>query len=134
AAILGILTGVIPSGEAFSGPSWPRVVFFVAGMLLLTAGLSGFSAWLQGAGGQAVKGHGNAAFVRLGLKNAARQRSRSVLTTGLIAAATFLITAVAAGQKDPSAERPDKASGNGGYTLVAETSSPLLYNLNTVEG
>lgn len=134
AAILGILTGVIPSGEAFSGLSWPMVVFFVAGMLLLTAGLSGFSAWLQGAGGPAVRGHGTVAFTRLGLKNAARQRSRSVLTTGLIAAATFLITAVAAGQKDPSAERPDKASGNGGYTLVAETSSPLLYNLNTPDG
>lgn len=134
AAILGILTGIIPSGEAFSGLSWPMVVFFLAGMLLLTAGLSGFSAWLQGAGGPAVKGRGDAAFFRLGLKNAARQRSRSVLTTGLIAAATFLITAVAAGQKDPSAERPDKSSGNGGYTLVAETSTPILYNLNTPDG
>jgi putative ABC transport system permease protein len=133
-AVLGILTGLIPSGDAFAGFSWAMVVFFVAGMLLLTAGLSGFSAWLQGAGGPAVKGRGRAAFTRLGLKNAARQRSRSVLTTGLIAAATFLITAVAAGQRDPSAEHPDKASGNGGYTLVAETSSPVLYDLNTEDG
>ena len=134
AGIGGILTGVIPAGEAFSGLSWPMVVFFVAGMLLLTAGLSAFSAWLQSSGGPAVRGHGQGALTRLGLKNAARQRSRSVLTTGLIASATFLIVAVAAGQKDPTAERPDKASGNGGYTLVAETSSPLLYNLNTAEG
>ena len=73
-------------------------------------------------------------FSRLGLRNASRQRLRSVMTAGLIATATFLIVTVAAFRRDPTAERPDKKSGNGGFTLVAESSSPILYDINTVEG
>jgi hypothetical protein len=78
--------------------------------------------------------NGRLALLQLAWRNAARRRQRSVLSTGLIAAATFVITAVAAGHKDPTADRPDKHSGNGGYTLVAEASRPILYDLNTAEG
>ena len=57
-----------------------------------------------------------------------------MLSTGLIAAAgTFVITAVAAGHKDPTADG-ERHSGNGGFTLVAEASRPILPNLNTAEG
>jgi hypothetical protein len=71
---------------------------------------------------------------RLGMRNAARFRSRSVLTVGLIASATFVIVAVAAGQRNPAVERPEKFSGNGGFTLVAEADNPILYDLNTPAG
>lgn len=134
ALIVGVVSGVIPSTEAFSGLSWPVVVFFLAGMLSLAAGLWGLSGWLQGDTTVAIRGGSTAAIVRLGLRNAARRRQRSVLTTGLIASAAFVIAAVAAGHKNPTAERPDRSSGNGGFTLVAESSSPILYDLNTQEG
>jgi hypothetical protein len=45
-----------------------------------------------------------------------------------------VIAAVAAGQINPTGDRPRKFSGNGGFTLVAESSRPILYNLNTPEG
>ena len=56
------------------------------------------------------------------------------MTAGLIATATFLIVTVAAFRRDPTGERLDKKSGNGGFALVAESSSPILYDLNTAEG
>ncbi|MDZ4689220.1 MAG: ABC transporter permease, partial [Planctomycetaceae bacterium] len=134
AMIVGVMTGLIPQREAFSGFSWPIVVFFLAGMLCLASGLWGLSAWLQGDTALAVHGRGVMAVMRLGLRNASRRRSRSVLTAGLIASAAFVIAAVAAGQKNPAVERADLRSGNGGFTLVAESSSPILYNLNTPDG
>lgn len=132
--IAGVVVGLIPSTEAFSGLAWPVVVFFVAGTLLLAAGLWGLSGWLQSDQTLAVSGRGAPAVMRLGLRNAARRRQRSVFTTGLIASACFVIAAVAAGHKNPAVERPDRHSGNGGFTLVAESSSPILYDLNTADG
>jgi ABC-type antimicrobial peptide transport system permease subunit len=143
---LGIVVRLIPAAAAF----------FVVGILSLVATLSFLSAWLEGSGrrgeagapggeaaapaGAAVpqasslRGRGTAALGRLGLRNASRQRMRSVMTAGMIATATFLIITVAAFRRDPTGELPDKKSGNGGFTLVAESSSPLLYDLNTAEG
>jgi len=103
-------------------------------MLALAGGLWSLSAWLRGDTALAVRGRGALAVMRLGLRNASRRRSRSVLTAGLIASAAFVIAVVAAGQKNPVKEQPDPQSGNGGFTLVAESSSPILYDLNTPAG
>ncbi|WP_373652528.1 FtsX-like permease family protein [Schlesneria sp. DSM 10557] len=116
--------GVLPAPAAFFG----------IGILLLTASLSFLSSRLQSDEGNGVRGTGSMALGRLGLRNAARQRSRTVMTAGMIATATFLIITVAAFRRDPTNELPVKSSGNGGYTLVAESSSPLLYDINTPEG
>ncbi len=132
--ILGVIVGLLPTGEAFSGLTWSVVSFFLAGVLLLVAALNGLSAWLQRPTPTPVRGRGLAAVSRLGRRNAARRRQRSVWTAGLMASAAFVVAAVAAGQKNPVREAPDKSSGNGGFTLVAETSSPILYDLNTPEG
>lgn len=108
--------------------------FFGIGILLLIASISFLSSRLQGELGTGVSGSGMLALGRLGLRNASRQRSRTVMTAGMIATATFLIITVAAFRRDPTGDRPVKSSGNGGYTLVAESSSPLLYDMNTPEG
>jgi putative ABC transport system permease protein len=71
---------------------------------------------------------------RLGWRNAARNRLRSVLTVGLIAFATFVIVAVAAGHRNPAVEQPAIDSGNGGFTFVAESSQPILFDLNSTAG
>ena len=128
------LLGAIPGSEAFSGLSWQMVAFFVVGILSLCAAMFQLSAWLSRDRNSAVRGAGLAGTSRLGLRNAARNRSRSVLSTGLIASATFVIVAVAAGRRDPSVEKPDMNSGNGGFSLVAETSTPLFEDLNTESG
>jgi putative ABC transport system permease protein len=128
------LLGEIPGSEAFSGLSWQMVAFFVVGILSLCAAMFQLSAWLSRDRSSAVRGAGLAGTSRLGLRNAARNRSRSVLSTGLIASATFVIVAVAAGRRDPSVEKPDVNSGNGGFSLVAETSTPLFDDLSTTTG
>lgn len=128
------LLGIVPSNEAFSGLSWPMVAFFVVGIVSLTSAMFYLSAWLTGDRRSAVRGSGLAGASRLGFRNAARHRSRSVLSTGLIASATFVIVAVAAGQRNPSVETPDFNSGNGGFSLVAEATAPVLDSLQTTEG
>ena len=121
----GIVLRLIPAAGAFFG----------VGILSLVATLSYLSAWLSGRDtASTLRGHGTAALGRLGLRNASRQRLRSVMTAGMIATATFLIVTVAAFRRDPTGELPNKKSGNGGFTLVAETSTPILYDLNTAEG
>jgi len=137
-SLLVVVAGVarlIPSSEAFFGLTWQVVAFFVVGMTLLASAMFQLSAWLSGDHGSAVRGRGLAGTGRLGFRNAARHRSRSVLSTGLIASATFVIVAVAAGRRAPEVEQPDVNSGNGGFALVAESTTPITRgNLNTADG
>ncbi len=126
--------GMVPSSEAFAGFSIQTVAFFVGGLSALVASLSAFSHWLATDSTGAVRGRGMRALTTLAVRNAARNRSRSLLTASLIASATFLVVAVASGKRNPAVEAPRRDSGNGGYTLVAETNQPVLYDLNTPSG
>ena len=128
------LFGLIPSSEAFSGLSWLIVAFFTVGMLLFVGSLQQLSASLIGQSRWMVRGAGLLAVCRLGFRNAARNRDRSVLSTALIASATFVIVAVAAGRRDPSVESPELNSGNGGFVLVAESATSVLPDLNNAAG
>jgi putative ABC transport system permease protein len=130
----GSILGLVPDTPGLGPLSWRTVAFFLGGMSCLVAGLSALSWWLDRDSGIAVRGRGFAGLSRLGLRNASRNRSRSVTTVWLIASATFLIVAVAAGQRNPARELPEKFSGNGGFTLVAESSRPILFDLNSEEG
>lgn len=129
---ISALAGWLPQGEAFAGLPWPAVVFFLIGMSVLGCSLALLTEWITAERSLAI--HGRTAVLRLSLRNAGRQRGRSLLTVGLIAAATFVIVAIAAGQRNPAVEQPQRDSGNGGYTLVAGTSVPVLYDLNTPDG
>jgi hypothetical protein len=62
--------------------------------------------------------------VRMAQRGAARNPSRSALTIGLIATASFLIVAMSAFRMDPT------ESGTGGFDLVAESSQPVFADLN----
>ena len=127
------LAGAIPATEAFSGLTWQVVLFFVMAMSLLVAGVAAVAVLLGRESGRQIK-PGAGAMSRLSFRNASRHRARSLFTVGLIAFAAFVIVAVAAGRRNPSVEAPELDSGNGGFSLVAETSQPVLQNLNTVDG
>jgi len=132
--IFANIARLFPSSQAFGGLSWNTVTFFVAGLLILV-GMQYLLSWLIATDRVvAVRGSGSTALRRLGLRNAARNRSRTVQTVGLISTATFMIVAVASGQRNPAVELPDKHSGNGGFTLVAEADAPILYDLNAESG
>ena len=121
-------------GEAFEGLSWGIVLFFLDGMIILVGGVMLIAGLLDGEHSAAVRGHGMIGLARLGVRNTARQRQRSTASVALIAAATFVIVAVAAGRRNPAVEQPDKNSGNGGFRLVAESTEPILPDLNTPSG
>lgn len=132
--MLATVFGLVPDAEAFSGFSWRVVTFFLVGTGMLCGGLYGLAAALGAHDAIRIEGSTSAARFKLGLRNAARNRSRSVLSTSLIAFATFVIVAVGAGQQDPTGIQPDVDSGNGGFTLVAETNVPLLNDVNSPQG
>ena len=129
-----VITNMLPEKEAFGGMSWKIVGFFLAGFSWLAVGLLLLRRSLQRRAGDAVEGSQISSLTGLALANAARNPQRSLLTTALIAFATFVIVAVGAGRRNPASETPDLKSGNGGFSLVAESSSPILFDLNTTEG
>jgi hypothetical protein len=127
APAIGLLAGHF-SEEVRAG------MFFAAGAIALGSLL--MLVWLRlraGRTGPAVAaGGGNLA--RMALRNAARNPGRSTLTIGLVAAASFLIVAVSAFRLDPTEQTPTLHSGNGGFSLAAESDQPIFDNPDTSEG
>ena len=108
--------------------------FFAGGSLFLIGTLALLSGWLRRTSGSMVSGHGLLALLNLGARNGARHPGRSVLTASLVACATFIIIAVAANRHDPTYEKPDINSGNGGFALIAESALPLYHSLSDPKG
>ncbi|MSR30512.1 MAG: ABC transporter permease [Gemmataceae bacterium] len=106
--------------------------FFGAGMLGLTAGLF-FLTWLLRNLNRLAITAGNKGWFLLALRNLSRNRPRSLLTSGLLAAAAFLIMGVEPFRKEPE-KKNDLHSGTGGFSLVMETSLPVLADLATPSG
>ena len=129
-----VILNLVPDGEAFGGLTWQMVCFFLAGFSCLIAGLFILSVMLRRRATAETVDKVESSLRGLALANAARSPTRSLLTTALIAFATFVIVAVGAGRRNPLSETPDVQSGNGGYSLVAETAQPVLFDLNTAEG
>src|SRR5262249_3675869 len=124
--LIAALSGRLSQGEAFEGLSWSVVLFFLDGIALLIGGIMLVAGTLEGDHSAAAAGQGAAGIARLGMRNTARHRQRSTASVSLIAAATFLIVAVAAGRRNPAVETPDVNSGNGGFRLVGESTQPIL--------
>jgi ABC-type lipoprotein release transport system permease subunit len=132
AAILGLaclgLGGLVHDNEMQAS------AFFGSGALLLTAGLAALSTWMRGSRQGRLSGHGGLALARLGVRNAARHPARSLLTAGLLAAATFLIIAVESFHRDPGRDFLERNAGSGGFSLVGESDVPIFEDLNRPEG
>jgi len=108
--------------------------FFGAGTLLLVASLTALWSRLVGAKRQVLAGQGNWAVSRLGFRNVTYRPGRSLLCVALIAFATFVIVAVDAFRRDDGDVSLDPQSGTGGYSLMAESLLPLLWNPNSEQG
>ena len=109
--------------------------FFGAGSLLLIALLSFQWSWLRRKNPSLLAGSAPRSITRLGLRNATHRPGRSLLSIALIAFASFVIVAVDAFRRDISHEPVlDEKSGNGGYSLLAESLLPLYYDPNTEDG
>ena len=128
------LSGWIPSSEAFSGFSWQIAAFFTSGCAALYAGLALLGSTLRRRTGDTISEQHAGGLLKLAIANAARNPGRSLLTTSLIAFATFVIVAVAAARRNPTQEDPNRDSGDGGFVLVAESAQPILFDINSQDG
>ena len=104
-------------GEAQAGAFMGAGTSMLAALLIFIANRLRFRG-----GGLSTTSLGKTAF-----RNAGRNVGRSVTTIALMASASFLIVAVSAFQLDPSEE------GVGGFNYLAESSEPILADLNSPE-
>lgn len=122
---------VLLAGMA-SGAAASPAVAFVSGSLLLTAGITGFSAWCREGRGR-LRRPGNAAAGAMARRNAGWSPGRSVLSVGLVASAAFVLVTVAGNTRDPASEEETVRSGAGGFQLVATTDVPVHSDLASAE-
>ena len=120
--IAAVLVGVATQlgGEAQAGA-------FVGGGMMLLSGLLVFT-WLYLRHGSRKAQGSNLGLVRLATRNAGRNPTRSTITIGLVAFASFLIAAMSCFRLAPTEQ------GTGGYGLIAQSSRPIFADLNTRQG
>ena len=70
----------------------------------------------------------------LGFLNATRKRGRSLGIVIVLACASFLIFAVGANLRNPLENIDQPESGTGGFSWLAESTLPVLYDLNSKTG
>jgi putative ABC transport system permease protein len=105
--------------------------FFGCGTLLLVGGLAFWNMVLilmerQGNGVKLTT-------ARMGFRNCARRRWRSLAVIALLAAGIFIVVAVGANRQNVSdVERSH--SGTGGFSFIGETTMPVAHDLNTEQG
>jgi putative ABC transport system permease protein len=109
-------------------------IFFSSAALVLVAEMLLIWDRLRSDRGSTLVSSGRWALVRLAVRNSARHPVRSTLTIGLMAAATFLIVSMSAFRLAPPAHVPKLASGDGGFSLFAETDLPVYQDLNSPGG
>jgi ABC-type antimicrobial peptide transport system permease subunit len=121
-----------------AGSAWGKISqlhgFFGAGFLLLIAILCATALYLRRAHHAPVEGQGWPAFMRMGLRNATHRPGRSLFCACLIAAATFIVVSMEAFRQDGQNVSLEQSSGTGGYPLLAESTLPVLYDLNGAAG
>ncbi len=116
-----------------TGQTRNAAIFGLAGPALLIGLLAAFALFLGGASG-GLRRPGAAAVVRMAAANGARNRSRSILSATLVAAASFMIVTVAAFHEEFAAADLGRDSGTGGYALLAESDVPILRDLDSPQG
>ena len=126
AAVVLVVWAQAGEGDSAAG------VFFGAGSLLLVGGIAFCQVILR----MAASGHRGAAgsLVGLGLRNAARRCGRSLAVLAMLACGIFLVVAVGANRRNPSADWHKRSSGTGGYALYGESAMGILHDLNGADG
>ncbi len=122
-AVLAVLA-VALLAMSLGGNSAARLgAFYGAGTLALAASLTFFRSLLLAPprDGQALAG-----IDQLGFRNGGRNPTRSVLSTALVACASFMIVTVAMNRHDVRSQQPTRDSGDGGFRLMAESDIPFF--------
>jgi ABC-type antimicrobial peptide transport system permease subunit len=102
-------------------------LFFVSGILLQTGLLLTFRKnlfWVEAKKRESLNSRG------LAMLNLTRNKSRSLTVVTLFALGTFLVVSTGSNKLDLFANAQDKTSGTGGYLWFAETTMPVLFDIN----
>ena len=123
---------VLPAAMGTGDASGMAGAFFGAGGLLLIAGLG----FCQGVLSFIARGRKGAvsSLAGLAVRNTTRRTGRSLAVVVLLAVGVFLVVAVGANRQDPMAGAGRRDSGTGGFEFYAESTVPLLHDLNTADG
>jgi len=133
-AIWGIIAALALISFYLANPQGSGAgVFFGAGTLLLISGTALIygllNQWARVSKTPALKTLGN-----LGLRNTCRRRGRSLAVAILLAFGSFIVFAVGANRHNAAVEARTRSSGTGGFQFIAESSLPILHDLNTIKG
>ena len=128
ACLVGAVGLITYAGKFSSTPD--ATLFFLAGALLLAAGIGLFHYWM--ARNRAASQRLN--LLSMGMRNVTRRSGRSLASAGLLASGIFIVIATTAFRKDAPQNAIDRKSGTGGFALIAESSVPVYEDLNSPEG
>jgi len=131
AAIVSGISGIaLIAAQIFRGELTNQSIFFLAGGLILISGLSGFYYLLK----RSVKQSGSALSLSgLSRKSVYRNPVRSMSIVILFAIGSFLVVTTGSNRKNLFRNAEQKSSGTGGFLYYAETTVPVLRNLNEAE-
>lgn len=121
-AILTAALGIVLAAAGGLGKIPATGAFFGAGAMLLIAALTAARIYL-GRPSTALSG-----IASFGFRNASWRPLRSTLSIALVASASFLLLAL------ESFRQRDPKEGTGGYSMIAESQIPIIYDLNTAQG
>ncbi|MBM4016983.1 MAG: FtsX-like permease family protein [Planctomycetes bacterium] len=113
-------------GEAAAG------AFFAAGALFLVGCLAFCRMLMTPLARPAPAGRFHMG--RLVLRSVAARRGRSLAVVALLACGVFLVAAVGVFRQGAERDPERRASGTGGFALYAESSVPVVYDLNSPAG
>ncbi|NQV02391.1 MAG: ABC transporter permease, partial [Bacteroidia bacterium] len=133
---LGIVLIIISFGllfELLTGSSVLNAgLFLAAGGLMMGGGIALLKAFLIWRSMKPPAGR--AGLLTTILRLGSMKRGRSMAAISLLALGTFIVIITGANRKTFYGAERDRQSGTGGFLLWAETTMPLLYDLNTTSG
>ncbi len=107
-------------------------LFFAVGALLLVGGL-GLTAFML-AGQRRSGGLSIRSVAELGRQNTRTRPGRSLAVVAMLACGVFMVIAVGANRKDPTANAESRDSGTGGFALYGESAIGVVHDLDTKKG
>lgn len=125
---IGILTAIY---LIISNQTSNSVGFFTAGFLILTGALTILPSIFKKLSTQESQA---ITIFDITLRSMARNPKRSVLTSGILASGFFILISISIFRPDERQNLNTPTSGTGGFSLIGESTLPIVKDLNTTNG